>query len=111
MKTVSLIIPTYNREEDLVKCLECAFAQIYSNLEIIVIDQTKQHKPETQSFLEKNANRFQWVKPNFASVSKARNEGVRISKGEIIVMIDDDTSFDINFIGNHVAMHEKFDVV
>lgn len=108
---VSLIIPTYNREEDLVLSIQCALKQDYKDLEILVIDQTKNHKPETTKFLEENLSRAKWIRPSFASITKARNEGIRQSSGEIIVMIDDDTEFAPDFISEHVKAHEKYDIV
>ncbi|HEX4300264.1 MAG TPA: glycosyltransferase family A protein [Gammaproteobacteria bacterium] len=102
---VSLVIPSYNREELLVGTLRAAFAQDYPDLEILVIDQTKNHLPETQAFLDANKSRFTRVTPEFASVTKARNEGLRRARGEIIVFTDDDVSFEPGFIAAHVAAH------
>ncbi|HEY4127924.1 MAG TPA: glycosyltransferase family 2 protein [Gammaproteobacteria bacterium] len=102
---VSLIIPSYNREELLVSSLRCAFAQDYPDLEILLIDQTKVHTPETEAFFAANHGRFTHVRPDFASVTKARNEGLRRAKGEIIIFIDDDVSFEPDFISAHVAAH------
>ncbi|MGH8129170.1 MAG: glycosyltransferase family 2 protein, partial [Gammaproteobacteria bacterium] len=45
--SVSLIIPTYKREELLVNTLRCALAQDRDDYEIIVVDQTPQHDPAT----------------------------------------------------------------
>ena len=101
----SLVIPTYNREELLVQTLRCALAQTLPDLEILVIDQTREHKPETIAFLNENKARLVHVRPDFASVTKARNEGLRRAKGEIIVFIDDDTSFEPDFVANHVSAH------
>jgi GT2 family glycosyltransferase len=101
----SLVIPTYNREELLVGTLRCAFAQDYPDLEILVIDQTKTHAPETQAFLDANRARFTHVRPDFASVTKARNEGLRRAQGQVIVFTDDDVSFEPDFISRHVAAH------
>jgi GT2 family glycosyltransferase len=101
----SLVIPSYNREELLVGTLRCAFAQDYPALEILLIDQTKTHAPETDAFLAANRDRFSHVRPDFASVTKARNEGLRRAKGEIIIFIDDDVSFEPGFVSAHVAAH------
>jgi len=101
----SLVIPTYNREELLVGTLRCAFAQDCQDLEILVIDQTKAHTPETQAFLDANRARFIHVRPDFASVTRARNEGLRRAAGRVIVFTDDDVSFEPDFISKHVAAH------
>lgn len=102
---VSLVIPSYNREELLVGTLRCAFAQDYPELEILLIDQTRTHAPETQAFLDANRHRFTHVRPDFASVTRARNEGLRRAKGEIIIFTDDDVSFEPDFVSKHVAAH------
>lgn len=101
----SLVIPSYNREELLVGTLRCAFAQDYPGLEILLIDQTKTHTPETDAFLAVNRSRFSHVRPDFASVTKARNEGLRRAQGEVIIFIDDDVSFEAGFVAAHVAAH------
>ncbi|HSN18627.1 MAG TPA: glycosyltransferase family 2 protein [Gammaproteobacteria bacterium] len=101
----SLVIPSYNREELLVGTLRCAFAQDCPGLEILLIDQTRAHEPATDSFLAENGGRFIHVRPDFASVTKARNEGLRRARGEVIVFIDDDVSFEPGFVSAHLAAH------
>ena len=101
----SLIIPSYNREELLVQTLRSALAQTQPGLEILLIDQTKTHAPETQAFLDANRTRLRVIRPEVASVTKARNTGLREAKGEVLVFIDDDTSFEPGFVAAHVAAH------
>ena len=101
----SLVIPSYNREELLVQTLRCAFAQDHDDLEILLIDQTKAHTPETEAFLAANRSRFSHVRPDFASVTKARNEGLRRAQGDVIIFIDDDVSFEPGFVSAHLAAH------
>lgn len=101
----SLVIPSYNREELLVGTLRSAFAQDHEDLEILLIDQTKVHTPETEAFFAANRSRFTHVRPEFASVTKARNEGLRRAKGQVIIFIDDDVSFEPGFVAAHVAAH------
>jgi len=101
----SLVIPSYNREELLVGTLRSAFAQDCPDLEILLIDQTRVHTPETEAFFATHRGRFTHVRPEFASVTKARNEGLRQAKGQVIVFIDDDVSFEPGFVDAHVAAH------
>jgi len=101
----SLVIPSYNREELLVGTLRSAFAQDYPDLEILLIDQTRVHAPETEAFFAANRGRFTHIRPEFASVTKARNEGLRRARGQIIIFIDDDVSFEPGFVSAHVAAH------
>jgi GT2 family glycosyltransferase len=101
----SLVIPSYNREELLVQTLRCALAQDHPDLEILLIDQTRAHAPETDSFLAANRDRLSHIRPDFASVTRARNEGLRRAKGEVIIFIDDDVSFEPGFVSAHLAAH------
>ncbi|MFH1516934.1 MAG: glycosyltransferase [Pseudomonadota bacterium] len=92
---VSLIIPTYNREELLVAILACALQQDCTAYEIILVDQTAQHTPETEEFLSDHAAQIKLIRQSPPSLTKARNEGIRQAKGDVIVFIDDDTSFSL----------------
>jgi len=102
---VSLIIPSYNREELLVQTLECALKQDYPDYEILLIDQTKQHTPATTAFLSAHQDRIRIIRPETASVTKARNIGLREAKGGILVFTDDDVTYDETFLKRHVAAH------
>lgn len=103
---VSLIIPTYNREDLLVQTLRCALQQSLDEYEILVIDQTPVHRQETERFLQENASRIRHIHRAEASVTKARNEGLRQAHGEILVFVDDDTSFDPGFLAAHLQAHQ-----
>ena len=92
---VSLIIPTYNREELLIATLECTLRQDCTAYEIILVDQTAQHTPDTDKFLNDHTERIRLICQSPPSLTEARNEGIRQAKGDVIVFIDDDTSFSL----------------
>ena len=102
---ISLIIPTYRRELVLVDCLRCALAQMYQNLEILVIDQTESHAPATRDYLNSVKDKVRWIPFSPPSAVTARNFGLREAKGEILVFIDDDTTFGKEFISSHLRAH------
>ena len=104
---VSLIIPTYNREKFLIDTLKCAFDQSFDDYEIIVVDQTEKHTPETIAFLEANKKRFIHITLEKPSLTVARNTGVKASKGEVVIMVDDDTLFGRDFIHEHWDVHQN----
>ncbi|MGK7940974.1 MAG: hormogonium polysaccharide biosynthesis glycosyltransferase HpsN [Crocosphaera sp.] len=107
--TLSLIIPTYRREQILKDTLEEVLKQDYPHLEIIVVDQTETHDPAIQTYLENlvKTNQIKWFRLNWASLPGARNYGVRHAQGEIILFIDDDVELPPNYIQAHVAVYEK----
>jgi GT2 family glycosyltransferase len=109
LPSVSVIIPTYNREKVLIETIRAVVKQDYPNFEVLVIDQTSQHQPETQSYLEEvaNANKIQWDQVNWASLPGARNYGVRHSQGEIIIFIDDDVQLPEDYLKNHAVNYQN----
>lgn len=89
---ISVIIPTYGREEPLQGTLKDLLQQDYPAFEVLVVDQTPKHQPEIEAYLQELADegQIQWFRVNWASLPGARNYGVRRAKGEIILFIDDD---------------------
>jgi GT2 family glycosyltransferase len=108
---VSLIIPTYKREELLVNTIKCALDQTYQDYEIIVVDQTKVHTKETQTFLAEIKTKIVYIQEEKASLTHARNVGVQRAKGDIFIFTDDDVVFERDFIENYVCAHQKADVI
>ncbi len=104
---VSVIIPTYNRENPLCDTLRSALGQKYPNYEIIVVDQTKKHTAETESFLQSIGKRINYYKLETPSLPNARNYGMKKASGEIIIYIDDDVELSEAFIENHVKVYRN----
>jgi glycosyltransferase involved in cell wall biosynthesis len=100
---ISVIIPTYGREEALRDSIVDVLKQDYSNYEVLVIDQTAQHKPEIQAYLQEQATagKIKWFRLDWASLPGARNYAVRRSSGEIILFIDDDVQLQPGFLAAH----------
>lgn len=104
---ISLIIPTFNREQLLVQTLRCALQQDWDDYEVMVIDQTAVHEPETEEFLSENVSRIRHIRLAKPSVTMARNEGLRQAQGDILVFVDDDTEFQPGFLPMHLREHEE----
>jgi GT2 family glycosyltransferase len=99
---VSIILPTYNREEILCQTISQLLDQTYTSYELIVVDQTAEHKMETKQFLTNHAGKlryFQLIKP---SLPQAKNYGVQQAKGEVVVFIDDDVIIEPHWLHAHV---------
>lgn len=101
--SISVVIPTYNREEALRETIVDALKQDYPNFEVIVVDQTRSHQPETQAYLQEQANagKIQWYRLDWASLPGARNYAVRRSSGDILLFIDDDVQMQTGFLKAH----------
>lgn len=88
---ISIIIPIYNVEKYLDKCIQTIINQTYKNLEIILVDDGSNDK---SLFIcdkySKKDNRITLIHKNNEGVSIARNVGVKQSSGKYIVFIDPD---------------------
>lgn len=100
---VSLIVPTYNREEVLCQTLAHLFEQDYPNYEILVVDQTVEHTSETEQFMARNSERLRHIKLERPSLTRARNAGILHARGAIVLFLDDDIVPDKSLVSAHVA--------
>lgn len=98
-KLVSIIIPAYNCEKYISKCINSVVNQTYKNIEIIIIDDgSKDNTLEIcNDFAEKNKKIRVFSKEN-EGVSSARNLGLNEAKGEYINFIDSDDYVEVNYI-------------
>ena len=103
LPSISVVIPTYEREEPLVDTIADVIKQDYPKFEVLVIDQTVSHKPETQVYLEQqtNASTIKLFRLTWASLPGARNYALRHCSGEIILFIDDDVRLEQGFLVAH----------
>ncbi len=94
---ISLVIPVYNVEKYLDKCMESVLAQTYDNFEVILVDDgsTDNSGKMCDEYAEKDSRIIVYHKPN-GGLSDARNFGVVRARGEYIAFVDsDDTISDI----------------
>lgn len=104
--SISVIVPTYQREDVLCSTIAELLQQEYPDFEILVVDQTQEHKPETQTYLQSVADsgKIQWYKLSWASLPGARNYGVERSRGDIILFVDDDVELPAGYLQSHAQV-------
>lgn len=109
---ISVIIPTYRREEPLRNTLADLLKQDYPAFEVLVVDQTLTHEPQTQACLEELANlgKILWFRVDWASLPGARNYAVRRASGEIILFIDDDVLLPPEYLKTHASNYQRQEV-
>lgn len=102
--SLSVVIPTYNRGEVLLDTINLLLNQIDKAEEVLVVDQTSYQKGDPISAqlekLSKN-NLIIWVELDEASIPAAMNKGLLLAKSDFILFLDDDVSFDDQFIAAH----------
>jgi glycosyltransferase involved in cell wall biosynthesis len=85
---VSVIIPTYNSAKYILDAIESVFAQTYSNLEIIVVNDGS--TDTTKDILRPYRNEFVYLEQNNAGPAAARNFGIDNARGDFISFLDSD---------------------
>ncbi len=111
---VSVIIPVYNVEKYLGKCLDSIINQTLKEIEIIVIDDGSTDK--SHNILEKYSNkdnRIKMITQENQGLSGARNTGVENAKGEFLSFIDSDDYIKEDMLEKMYdkAQEEKSDIV
>lgn len=94
-KLVSIIIPAYQEEFRIERCLESILASTYPNLELIVINDGSTDNTEkvVKDFKKKNSSQtvlLKLVTVPRGGAAKARNYGLRLAKGDYIGFVDAD---------------------
>ncbi|MCA9399054.1 MAG: glycosyltransferase family 2 protein, partial [Candidatus Omnitrophica bacterium] len=87
-KGVSIIIPAYNCAAYIVATVESALNQTYSDVEVLVIDDGS--KDNTRELLEAYKDKLTYIFQYNQGESVARNNGLKLAKGEYIVFLDSD---------------------
>ena len=96
---VSVILPVYNVEKYLIKCLDSVIRQTYQKLEIILVDDgsTDSSGKICDEYANKDGRIKVFHKKN-GGLSDARNYGIERSTGEYLAFIDSDDYVDDDYI-------------
>ena len=108
---VSVIVPIYNAERTIKKCLDSIISQNYTNLEIILInDGSKDKSLEIIKDYATKDKRIKVINKNNTGVSDTRNIGIKETTGNYLLFVDSDDYIDNNTINYLVEEIEKYNV-
>ncbi len=110
MPKISIIIPCFNVEKYLSRCLDSIINQTFKDLEIICIDDAS--SDNTVKILEEYAkkdNRIKVILQSHAGQSVARNKGLKIISGQYVSFIDSDDWVDIEYYEHLISIAEQHD--
>ncbi len=103
MPKVSIIIAHHNGEDLLRRCLDTLFAQTFEDFEVLLVDNgstdesvnmVRSRFPERMSILENDSN---------LGFAEANNQGMAAAKGELVLLLNNDTECSPSFLGDLVA--------
>jgi len=88
---ISVIIPVYNVEKYLLRCLSSVSSQTYKNIEILAVnDGSKDNSINILSEYLKKDNRLVIIDQKNQGLSGARNSAIKIAKGKYLIFLDSD---------------------
>lgn len=94
---ISIIIPVYNKEKYLRKCLDSLISQTYRNIEIILVDDgSTDNSGEICDYYSSKDSRITVIHNKNKGASQSRNVGINLSTGDYIMFVDSDDWVDVN---------------
>jgi glycosyltransferase involved in cell wall biosynthesis len=111
MTRLSVIVPTYNRAPTVGKCIAALRAQVGAgDFEIVVCDDGSRDdtRATVEAFASLGAPQVRYLHQENAGANRARNRAIAAARGEILLIINDDTIATAAMVREHLAVHEQF---
>lgn len=106
---VSVIIPIYNEESYLKKCIDSVLKQTYHNIEVLLVnDGSTDNSFEICKKYAESDKRVIVLNQENMGVSAARNQGIRKSRGKYIVFVDSDDWIEAETIRNLIDIQSNY---
>lgn len=103
---VSIIVPVYNRQDQIEYCLKSISLQEYQNYEVLIIDDgSKDNTAQICKNYVKKDKRFRYYYQDNKGVSAARNKGLKEAQGKWITFVDSDDAI----TADHLSVFDDID--
>lgn len=105
---VSIIVPVYNSEKSLVRCIDSILIQTYTQFELLLInDGSTDNSGQICDNYALKDGRVTTFHQNNKGVSSARNKGIEQAKGKYITFIDSDDWIEIEFLSSFFPINKE----
>ena len=115
MAKLSIIVPVFNMEKYIERCLDSLVNQTLNDIEIIIVNDGSYDKSKEiiQKYLKKYISKIKYFEKQNGGLSSARNYGIKYAKGEYIAFLDSDDYVEINMYEEmyNLAKQENSDIV
>lgn len=107
---LSVIIPIYNKEVSILKCIESICKQEYKEIEIILVDDGSSDRSVevAQTYLQMTAIKYHLIQQKNRGPAAARNRGLEIASGDYIMFVDADDYLLPESISKLIAISERY---
>ena len=106
---ISIVVPVYNVEKYLNRCVESLINQDYENIEIILVDDGSKDKSGIicDRWAEKD-DRINVIHKSNGGLSDARNAGTKATQGEYILFVDSDDYVNNDYVSSLYNLKERY---
>jgi GT2 family glycosyltransferase len=107
---VSVVIPTYQREQVLLETVQVVLNQVPSPQEILIVDQSPEHETSVAHQLQAwhDEGRIRWARLTEPSIPKSMNYGLRLATRPVVLFLDDDLTAASTLVDWHWRTHQQF---
>lgn len=105
---ISIVVPMYNAEKCIERCIKSVVKQNYKNLEMLIIDDGS--NDNSAHIVKSYQDKYSWIiyhKKKNGGVSSARNEGIYLSNGKYIIFLDADDELKNNMCTEMIDCIER----
>lgn len=107
--TVSIVVPVYNVENYIEKCVDSIIQQSFKNIEIILVDDgSTDRSGDICERLKRKDSRIVVLHKKNGGLSDARNMGIDYAKGEWITFVDSDDYVSDNYVQYLMELNQKY---
>ena len=112
---ISVIVPVYNVEKYLKKCLSSIMKQTFKNFEVIIVNDGSPDNSQDiiDSFKKRYPKKIKAFKKENGGLSSARNYGLEKASGDYVVFLDSDDWFEPDYLEKmyNIAIRDDLDIV
>ncbi len=106
---VSIVVPVYNVEKSILKCVHSIINQTYKNLEIILVDDgSTDNSGKICDKLSETDDRILVIHKSNGGLGSARNEGIKYAKGEFVEFVDSDDWIENDTVEYCINLIDKY---
>ncbi|MFN0085070.1 MAG: glycosyltransferase family 2 protein [Blastocatellia bacterium] len=98
-----MIVPAYNTSQYIAEALDSVLGQTYQDYEIIVINDGSPDTPQLEEALKPYGDAVRYMKKENGGAASARNAGIRLARGEFVVMLDSDDIWLPEYLARQMA--------
>lgn len=114
MYKISIVVPMYNREKTIKRCLDSLLLQNIKGIEILVIDDgsTDNSAQIIKEYQKKFPNRINYIYKENTGVADTRNFGIKSAKGKYILFVDSDDYIEFDLLQKiEKYMENEYDLI